>query len=621
MELASCPNLKICCLSGKRHSSIPSIRPTFWNVSYPTETQVREFLEPRMKECLLTHQNCRLSPGPAGDQGSNHMPTRLIMLENNLPPYPACEKSRPPFRLRLVDTSSKDLNMGEDTRYVALSHCWGPNAAERVDQTTKQTLEVFEKSISWDDLCLTFRDAITVTASIGARFIWIDTFCIIQDDRNDWVRQGAQMALVYQNAWLTIAATEAAHGGQGLFLGRSNSPPRRQGVHEIKVPGSSDPILVRTYPVFLYKLLHWTVEKEPDVPLPLMRRGWALQERICSTRIMHFTEKELVFECCSGSSCECESRVDKYHYRFKQRGSLLSDNPRFELNSWYGLVQQYMQCHLTHEVDRLPALSGVVNLVRNTFTTCLGRYLAGLWENDLLHGLHWEARRPAARRTLPCLAYGEIPLWIPSWSWASVGCADVRWPQEDLQEYIVEVDSSSPPSCSTSTKDGNGIVNGGQVTLRGRYCPVTIERDKVTEVHFGKEAADELSPSFSQRLENLHVVGERYMLWRPDTAADLDSTASPACFLPLSRLSATVCNAHWVHGLVLTSNFKSDEVTDLACGQNAKSHGLEKTIFSRVGFLQVEITGMMKDWAEETDGSWRENFFQKCGEEQIITIV
>jgi hypothetical protein len=39
----------------------------------------------------------------------------------------------------------------------------------------------------------------------------------------------------------------------------------------------------------------------------LESRAWCFQERILSTRIVHFTEAEMVFECLSSCKCECGS--------------------------------------------------------------------------------------------------------------------------------------------------------------------------------------------------------------------------------------------------------------------------------------------------------------------------
>lgn len=65
----------------------------------------------------------------------------------------------------------------------------------------------------------TFQDAITLTRQLRVQYIWIDSLCIVQDDRYDWETESATMAAVFQNAYLTIAASLAADSS-GCFSTR-----------------------------------------------------------------------------------------------------------------------------------------------------------------------------------------------------------------------------------------------------------------------------------------------------------------------------------------------------------------------------------------------------------------
>lgn len=46
----------------------------------------------------------------------------------------------------------------------------------------------------------TLRDAITITKSLGFRYLWIDALCILQDSKGDWEKEAAVMGKVYFNA-------------------------------------------------------------------------------------------------------------------------------------------------------------------------------------------------------------------------------------------------------------------------------------------------------------------------------------------------------------------------------------------------------------------------------------
>jgi hypothetical protein len=46
-------------------------------------------------------------------------------------------------------------------------------------------------------LLATFEDAIFATRKLGARYLWIDSLCILQDDLADWEKESSRMADVY----------------------------------------------------------------------------------------------------------------------------------------------------------------------------------------------------------------------------------------------------------------------------------------------------------------------------------------------------------------------------------------------------------------------------------------
>ena len=72
---------------------------------------------------------------------------------------------------------------GERAEYLALSHCWG---TEQNFVTTAATLSEREQGIEWADLPKTFQDSIIIARMLGFLYIWIDSLCILQDDRYVW---------------------------------------------------------------------------------------------------------------------------------------------------------------------------------------------------------------------------------------------------------------------------------------------------------------------------------------------------------------------------------------------------------------------------------------------------
>lgn len=113
----------------------------------------------RVKEmldlCLQAHPMCNPTP-------SAYLPARVIDI--------GTDTSAP----KLCALVLKKVN------YVTLSHCWG---AFQPLTTTKATLAERQEGIDWDALPKTFQEAIKLTRILGIRYIWIDSLCIVQDDR------------------------------------------------------------------------------------------------------------------------------------------------------------------------------------------------------------------------------------------------------------------------------------------------------------------------------------------------------------------------------------------------------------------------------------------------------
>jgi len=81
----------------------------------------------------------------------------------------------------------------------------------------KATLGLRKEKIEWLQLSKMFQDATTITHTLGFRYIWIDSLCIIQDDIAGWERESAKMASIYENSALTISAIHASDGDGGCF--------------------------------------------------------------------------------------------------------------------------------------------------------------------------------------------------------------------------------------------------------------------------------------------------------------------------------------------------------------------------------------------------------------------
>ncbi|KAK0613663.1 heterokaryon incompatibility protein-domain-containing protein, partial [Immersiella caudata] len=136
-----------------------------------------------------------------------------------------CKTARPGLPKRVLDVGTptgggvirlcrSESAPSNDKRYVALSHCWG---ATPLPKTLTSNVEERREGIEFSHLPRSFQDAVTVTRSIGIRYLWIDSLCIIQDDQTDWQVELSRMADIYNNANLVIAASQAVDSTVGFI--------------------------------------------------------------------------------------------------------------------------------------------------------------------------------------------------------------------------------------------------------------------------------------------------------------------------------------------------------------------------------------------------------------------
>jgi hypothetical protein len=100
---------------------------------------------------------------------------------------------------------------------MTLSHCWGPtNFITTTENTFKQRIA----GILLADLPQTFKEAVSLTRNLGIQYLWIDSLCIKQLDKEDWENEASKMRSVYSHSYLNIAATSSAGGDGGCFKER-----------------------------------------------------------------------------------------------------------------------------------------------------------------------------------------------------------------------------------------------------------------------------------------------------------------------------------------------------------------------------------------------------------------
>lgn len=250
---------------------------------------------------------------------------------------------------------------------------------------TQANLKDFMQGISLTELPLTFQHAIKFSRDLGIRYMWIDSLCIIQDSKSDWVNESAVMGKVYEYSFLNIAATSASkREGQGLYEWRdpySITPFTAQ----ISWRGH-----VHKYNYFLDQNWYHSVSKAP-----LNTRGWVFQERLLSPRTLHFSS-QLFWECHSLKACEAypsglRSEPSVLGHDIDQDFPPSTKSWKEELQQdpetyWDLLTQMFCRYYLTQPSDRLAAIAGIANQLQPLI---YDEYCAGLWKRQLPHSLLW----------------------------------------------------------------------------------------------------------------------------------------------------------------------------------------------------------------------------------------
>ena len=114
----------------------------------------------------------------------------------------------------------------------------------------------------------------------------------------DWAQQSAQMADIFSNAYLTIAASAAENGQEGLL--NHHKLPRINLEHNSKA-----------YSLCFRDMKSHEMREQDSVLFPekteltLRKRAWCFQEELLSRRVVHFTKDEIVFVCREATMCEC----------------------------------------------------------------------------------------------------------------------------------------------------------------------------------------------------------------------------------------------------------------------------------------------------------------------------
>jgi hypothetical protein len=220
-----------------------------------------------LRRCSNTHSKCP-------PQVESNMPTRVIDV--------GAMYTQP----RLLHSNHRQ------GKWVALSHCWGGHPPLR---TEKASLESHCEDLPLDILPPSFRDAILITRNLGFEYLWIDSLCIIQDSKEDWLKESVDMGRIFKDAIVTINADAAEDSSRGIIAPSSQlRNSRRLKIPKTRCHSASRNLQGR---IFFDDNFSSNDDLTTYVRGPLGRRGWTLQEEILPPRVLHFTDSLLIWRC------------------------------------------------------------------------------------------------------------------------------------------------------------------------------------------------------------------------------------------------------------------------------------------------------------------------------------
>ncbi|WAO96256.1 HET domain-containing protein [Fusarium falciforme] len=356
-----------------------------------------------LQHCTIYHEVC------CSNQDRSFRPSRLLYVENDA----VC-----------LHTTRK---MPKRVRYLTLSHCWGKLHILRLLESNEDS---FHLDIRMQSLPKTFQDAIHITRRLGFSYLWIDSLCIIQDSKEDWLREAALMGKIYKNAACNIAAPDASSGQQGCLYPRN---PRTIQPEPMNYGSENEEYLVNETDIYDDHVLY--------------SRAWVLQEAILARRTLDCGRGQLFWRCSEMRASEVFPGgvpTNIYHddhpaSKFK---AISTDNDQVMITAnilerrlsslktrlqipiapgrgsleryteapfafWSAIVGEYTKMKLTKDTDRIVALAGITDVFRPFF----GDHWFGMWRIFMPLELLWQAggtgQRPSTLRA-------------PTWSWFSV---------------------------------------------------------------------------------------------------------------------------------------------------------------------------------------------------------
>ncbi|KAL1872712.1 hypothetical protein Daus18300_004258 [Diaporthe australafricana] len=343
--------------------------------------------------------------------------------------------------VRFINCQTRSIVLGSilpfAPDYVALSYVWG------IKTVTKAAPEARVKpdDVLPEDVPAVIADAIKVTLALGFKYLWVDKYCIDQNNQATKHKQIIHMGAIYRYACLTIIAAAGSDESAGLPGVTQDRQPRQTCIQTDELSITS------TLPSPAHQIIKskWA------------SRAWIFQEAILSRRRLVFTKDQLYFECDSMHCYESlsvsfdmlytrNSRHSYEHTDFIKPELFGFGHQKAGIRAYIDYAEEYSTRSLSFDEDSLNAFTGV----SRSLETSRVPPVRNIWGVPFLHprdvvrpnydylqmlmaGLSWR------HKTI----IGSTPRRrhkFPSWSWAG-WAGSVVWPPRSSYIGILKEDA------------------------------------------------------------------------------------------------------------------------------------------------------------------------------------
>jgi hypothetical protein len=188
-----------------------------------------------------------------------------------------------PSGLKLIDCVTKRIVTAKpEDGYFALSYVWGAAKKSSPCWSSHDGGIILPGTVS-----RVIEDTIMVVRSLNGRYLWVDQFCIDQENSQERHIQISNMDKIYEGAIATIVAAS----GDGANSGLPGVSCRRLRQPRFKV---GNMVLASTLPQVSFPLTAST----------WATRAWTYQEAVISRRCLFFTDYQVYFSCIAMDCCE-----------------------------------------------------------------------------------------------------------------------------------------------------------------------------------------------------------------------------------------------------------------------------------------------------------------------------